>query len=486
MTVSTGTAGEASTAVNDPQRRGRSGRRRRVPVVILAGFLGAGKTTLLNHLLAGTRGTRIGVVVNDFGSVNVDALSVAGQVDSMVSLENGCLCCAVDASGLDRMLSTLTDPSADLDLVVVEASGLAEPRSLVRLVLASEDPYLEYGGLVELVDAAEFPAMRERHPELADQVAMADLVVLNKVDRAADGVSALVRELAGATPVVPAEFGRIDPELLFDRVDRGPDAGPRQLTFDDLRVDDAEAEAGGGRGDDHDDHAGHAHAAYDTVTVETGPLHPRRFAGFLETRPAGLYRMKGTVSVGVPGHADAYEVHTVGAYVRAERVAPPKGRTTRLVLIGAGVDADGLRGEVEGCATAVAGDAVEQDLLPLLRYVADPVRNGEAGDVGVAVGTDGDVGVDEGTDGDVGTGFDDAGPADAAETRVAESAGGAFAAAEAMSEGLTAVDDVVVADPEDLVAAPEDGSVEPEPTGCVAHPEAFDGLVAPEDVDPER
>lgn len=472
MTVEAGTAGEASTAVNGSQRRGRSAGRgaRRVPVVILAGFLGAGKTTLLNHLLAGTRGTRIGVVVNDFGSVNVDALSVAGQVDSMVSLENGCLCCAVDASGLDRILSTLTDPSADLDLVVVEASGLAEPRSLVRLVLASEDPYVEYGGLVELVDAAEFPAVRERHPELADQVAMADLVVLNKVDRAADGVAELVRELAGATPVLPAEFGRIDPELLFDRVDRGPDAGPRQLTFDDLRFDDAEAGDGHWRCDDHDDHTGHAHAAYDTVTVETGPLHPRRFAAFLESRPAGLYRMKGTVSVGVPGHADAYEVHTVGAYVRVERVAPPKDRATRVVLIGAGVDADGLRAEMERCATAVAGDAVEQDLLPLLRYVADPSRTGaEAGDAGVAVGTDGALG----------GGFGDAGLADVVEIGTGESTAGAFADGEAMAEEFTAVDDVVVADPEDR-------AVEPEPTGCVAHPEAFDGLVAPEDVDPER
>lgn len=79
----------------------------RIPVVLVAGFLGAGKTTLLNHLLANREGARVGVVVNDFGSVNVDALAVAGQVDTMVSLGNGCLCCAVDASGLDAMLGRL-------------------------------------------------------------------------------------------------------------------------------------------------------------------------------------------------------------------------------------------------------------------------------------------------------------------------------------------------------------------------------------------
>ncbi|MCR3719270.1 MULTISPECIES: CobW family GTP-binding protein [Prauserella salsuginis group] len=466
------------TASGQQRRRGAAGRgaARRVPVVILAGFLGAGKTTLLNHLLAGARGTRIGVVVNDFGSVNVDALSVAGQVDSMVSLENGCLCCAVDASGLDRMLSVLTDPAAELDLVVVEASGLAEPRSLVRLVLASEDPYVEYGGLVELVDAAEFPALRERHPELADQVAMADLVVLNKVDRAADGVADLVRELAGPTPVLPAEFGRIDPELLFDRVTAAPDDGPRQLTFDDLRLAEADA-------DDHDDHSTHAHAVYDTVTVETGPLHPRRFAAFLEARPAGLYRMKGTVTVGVPARREGYEVHTVGAYVRAERVARPGDRGSRLVLIGAGVDAEGLRAEVEKCSTAVAGEAVEQDLLPLLRYVADQSR--DAGDAGEDV----DAG---GVDGDTADGLDVADPAaDITDPVVAAE----FTAADAVArddavagDDAVAWDDAVARDDavawdDDMVA---DDDAEPEPTGCVAHPEAFDTLVAPEDFDPER
>ena len=73
----------------------------KIPVVVVTGFLGSGKTTMLNHLLVHSGGTRIGVVVNDFGQINIDALSVAGQVDSMVSLGNGCLCCAVDASDLD-------------------------------------------------------------------------------------------------------------------------------------------------------------------------------------------------------------------------------------------------------------------------------------------------------------------------------------------------------------------------------------------------
>lgn len=81
-----------------------------IPVVVLAGFLGSGKTTLLNHLLGNGDGTRIGAIVNDFGSIEIDAMTVAGQVDSMVSLGNGCLCCAVDTSELDTYLERLARP----------------------------------------------------------------------------------------------------------------------------------------------------------------------------------------------------------------------------------------------------------------------------------------------------------------------------------------------------------------------------------------
>src|SRR5690606_23384342 len=121
---------------------------RQIPVVVVAGFLGAGKTTLLNHLLHNTRGARIGVIVNDFGAVNIDSMLVAGQVDSMVSLSNGCLCCVVDVSDLYAMLDRLAHRNSDLDVIVVEASGLAEPRNMIRLVLGSENEYITYGGLV--------------------------------------------------------------------------------------------------------------------------------------------------------------------------------------------------------------------------------------------------------------------------------------------------------------------------------------------------
>ncbi|MET8377198.1 CobW family GTP-binding protein [Streptomyces microflavus] len=352
-------------------------RTQQIPVVVLAGFLGSGKTTLLNHLLRNRAGTRIGVIVNDFGSIEIDAMTVAGQVGSTVSLGNGCLCCAVDASELDTFLKTLTRPSARLDVIVIEASGLAEPQELVRMLLASENPHILYGGLVEVVDAAEFDATRVRHPEIDRHLAVADLVVLNKTDRVGEAEQERLRErvveLSGPAAVIAAVHGRIDPELLFDPALR-PDGEEkiRQLTFEDLLREEA--------GHAHEDHL---HAAYESVdfTSDT-PMDPRRFMAFLDSRPEGLYRIKGFADFGAGDRDNKYALHAVGRFLRFVPQPWTRGeqRLTQLVMIGSGIDAGALRDGLTACraeplenpdaarASADTPDA-ERSMWGVLRYV---------------------------------------------------------------------------------------------------------------------
>lgn len=338
---------------------------RRIPVVVLAGFLGAGKTTLLNHLLRHSRGTRIGAVVNDFGSIEIDAMSVAGQVDAMVSLGDGCLCCAVDTEDIDEVLERLARPAAGMDVLVVEASGLAEPETLIRMILASRSEHIVYGGLAEVVDAAEVDGTRERHPELDRHIAAADLVVLNKADRVEEGertrLLRALEELSPGTPVVPAEYGRLDPELLFEP-SRRPRPAVEQLSFDELLRDGEE-----------DDHSGHLHAAYQSVEFTSRvPMDPRRFLDFLDGRPAGLYRMKGFVDFGTADPVQKYSVHAVGGFLRfaPSRWDGGEERCTQLVLIGSGIDAGSLRGELESCAAAEGAAAADpRALWGVLRYV---------------------------------------------------------------------------------------------------------------------
>ncbi|RRO14157.1 GTP-binding protein [Saccharopolyspora rhizosphaerae] len=332
----------------------------RIPVVVLAGYLGSGKTTLLNHLLRNNEGRRIGVLVNDFGSINIDAMHVAGQVDAAMSLENGCLCCAVDVDGVDSMLARLAYPGAPLDAVVIEASGIAEPRQLVRLVLSSQSPHVEFGGLVEVVDAAEFDDTRARHPELDDHVRLADLVVVNKVDRLdepeRERVLTEVRDIADGA-VLAAERGRISPGILLDAPGARESVGAKQLSFADLE------ECGG-------DHAQHMHAVYESVefTAEY-PLNPSAFLRFLHERSRGVYRIKGPIDFGASGDHRRFVLHTVGVYAAFEKTRWKGERATRLVLIGTDLDRQELTERLEACIDPDPTKIDERGMLNLARHL---------------------------------------------------------------------------------------------------------------------
>lgn len=346
---------------------------RQIPVIVLAGFLGSGKTTLLNHLLHRSGGSRIGAVVNDFGAIEIDAMAVAGALgDSTVSLGNGCLCCAVDVSELDQYLDRLARPSARIDVIVIEASGLAEPQELVRMVLASEHPGIVYGGLVEVVDAAEFDGTREKHPEIDRHLALADLVVVNKIDRADDGerVLRVVRDLADRAAVVPATYGRVDPEFLFDC--RPSEERVGQLSFDDLHDRESDGRDVEGRPREGA-HEGHLHSAYTSLSFTSDvPMDPRRLMAFLDSRPEGLYRIKGYVDFGVQDTRNRYAVHAVGRFLRfyPEPWADADLRRTQLVLIGSAIDTAALDKALEGC-TEDAPHADEHSMWGVLRYVRE-------------------------------------------------------------------------------------------------------------------
>lgn len=325
-----------------------------LPVLAIAGYLGAGKTTLLNHLLRNSRGVRIGALVNDFGAVNIDAMLVAGQVDAMASLSNGCICCAVDADEAGEMLGKLAGVKPRLDLIVVEASGLAEPAALARIIATADDKRFHYAGLVLVVDAVE-----SAHADLGHAARVADLVVLNKADRVgSDELEVLRDKVFTVNPrvaVLPTEFGRIDPELLIDPPARAETAG--QLSLDEMLWETHE-------------HDHHEHASYQSVEFTSDvPLHPRRLMGFLQDRPAGLYRAKGFVDFGAVGSGRKFVMQLVGSSLRFERQrwAKDEPRRSTLVLIGSGMSPESVTGALHACADAEPAD--DQAMLGVLRYL---------------------------------------------------------------------------------------------------------------------
>jgi G3E family GTPase len=309
----------------------------RIPVVALTGHLGAGKTTVLNHVLR-QPGARVGVVVNDFGDVNVDAALVTGQVDEPASIAGGCLCCLVDDDTLDKALEKLTQPRLGVDVVIVEASGVAEPGALARLIRFSGADRARPGGVVDVLDAVEYFNTIDTGSVVPARFAAASLVVVNKCDRLpeADREQALarieqrVRQGNPLVHIVRASGGRIDPALLFDVA--STEDPPGQLPFAAARREASP-------------HHGHQHAAASTVR-SPGPVDPGLLIDLLEDPPRGAYRIKGRVVVQSSRGMRGYVVNLVGRsiHIASATAASPD---SELVAIGLHLDVSTARRRLE-------------------------------------------------------------------------------------------------------------------------------------------
>ncbi len=302
-----------------------------VPVLILTGYLGAGKTTVLNHLLA-TAHARIGVVINDFGDVNVDAALVAGQVAEPVSIAGGCLCCIDDPRQLDDALRALARPGLDLDAVVIEGSGLAEPPALIQLVLASEVPGIRFGGLVEVVAAAHVAHAESGGWDLEQHVKAAAVVLLTKSDIAPPEELARTRErILAANPhttVLDAPHGAVDPALFFDAAKHTVPEGAQLPLWE---IGEAPGEHG------HHGHEHHVHHRAVSLDVPAA-VDPAALADLLEDPPASVHRVKAIADVATPSGLRRFVAHSVAGYVTVERARRPAGEPPHSVVVAIGPD----------------------------------------------------------------------------------------------------------------------------------------------------
>jgi G3E family GTPase len=155
----------------------------RIPVTVLTGFLGAGKTTLVNRILSENHGKRIAVIENEFGEVGVDHELVIGADEEIFETSNGCICCTVRGD-LIRILSQLRKRRDRFDSILIETTGLADPGPVAQTFFIDEElkEHFSLDAIVTLVDARHIEQELQDSPIALEQIAFADVILLNKID----------------------------------------------------------------------------------------------------------------------------------------------------------------------------------------------------------------------------------------------------------------------------------------------------------------
>ncbi|TIW25121.1 MAG: GTP-binding protein [Mesorhizobium sp.] len=340
-----------------------------IPVTVLTGYLGAGKTTLLNRILSENHGKRYAVIVNEFGEIGIDNDLIVESDEEIYEMNNGCVCCTVRGD-LIRVVEGLMRRPGRFDAIVVETTGLADPVPVAQTFFMDDDvrSKTKLDAVVALVDAKHLPLRLKDSKEAEDQIAFADVVVLNKTDLVTPDelakVEATIRAINPAARIHRTQRAGV---ALAEVLDRGAFDLARALENDPhfLEAHDHDHDHHDHDHDhhDHDHHPDHAHASdihdvtVQSVSLRGGEMDPKKFFPWIEkiTQMEGpnILRLKGIIAL--KGDDERYVIQGVHMIIEGDHQRAWKDgekHESRLVFIGRELDAERLRKSFEACQAA--------------------------------------------------------------------------------------------------------------------------------------
>jgi G3E family GTPase len=348
----------------------------KVPVTVLTGYLGAGKTTLLNRILSEPHGKKYAVIVNEFGEIGIDNDLVVGADEEVFEMNNGCICCTVRGD-LVRILDGLMRRKGKFDAVIVETTGLADPAPVAQTFFVDENVgrKTRLDAVVTVADAKWLSDRLKDAPEAKNQIAFADVILVNKTDLvSADelrDVEGRIRAINPYAKVHRTERAQIPLAEVLDRkafdLDRILDIEPEFLEAEE------EHDHHHAHGHDHDHHRDHDHGHHhhdghghkglkhyhdeemQSVSLKTEkPLDPDKFfpwvQNLVQTEGPNILRCKGILSFKNDDDRFVFQgVHMILDGDHQRPWAKGEARDSRIVFIGRNMPEDKIRQGFESC-----------------------------------------------------------------------------------------------------------------------------------------